>query len=81
MSRFENLELRRHFPPRAGRHTHNPNGVAESSPGLPDSRRATLGNRPFPTHPFRAQRGERSEYLGHPHQQLTAQTLTTHSDK
>jgi hypothetical protein len=43
--------------PRAARNSHNTNGVAELSPGLPDSERATLGNDPFPPHPFRAQRG------------------------
>jgi len=62
MSRFENLELRRHFPPRAGRYTDNPNGVAEYSPGSPESARATLGFKSDSIHHFRAERGERSEY-------------------
>jgi len=66
MSRFENLEFRRNFPPRAGRYTDNPNGVAPFSPGLPESARATLGIKPNQNHHFPAKPGERSEYLGHP---------------
>jgi hypothetical protein len=33
--------------PRAARHTDDPNGVAELSPGLPESARATLGTKPL----------------------------------
>ncbi len=43
MSRSENLELRRIFPPRVARHKNNPKGVASLSPGLAESSRPTLG--------------------------------------
>jgi hypothetical protein len=50
------------FIPRKALHTDDTEGVAETSPGLPDSERATPGQG-HQTHPFRAQRGEQSEYL------------------
>jgi hypothetical protein len=52
-----------HFGDGIARHFDNAKGVAEISPGLPDSERATLGFAIHSTPHFRAKRGERSEYL------------------